>query len=182
MPADVFPAVGSAAVCYAIAFAFCCIGRCFAFALGFGFGRACDLLLAHAQLPWLRSLDVLYSAVCSKVALRVRVRRCLRSAFSRPSTPHHIHSSHTTPRDIHTPHTPHTTHTTITPHTTRHSFLRICHTPHPHHTTSNHHTQPSPSISLHYHSFLSTQVWDGVQFTVCLGCTLCLLIKFDLFD
>ena len=111
MPADVFPAVGSAAVCYAIAFAFCCIGRCFAFALGFGFGRSCDLLLAHAQLPWLRSLDVLYSAVCSKVALRVRVRRCLRSAFSRPSTPHHIHSSHTTPRNIHTPHTPQTTHT-----------------------------------------------------------------------
>jgi len=111
MPADVFPAVGSAAVCYAIAFAFCCIGRCFAFALGFGFGRSCDLLLAHAQLPWLRSLDVLYSAVCSKVALRVRVRRCLRSAFSRSSTPHHIHSSHTTPRNIHTPHTPQTTHT-----------------------------------------------------------------------
>ena len=49
--------------------------------------------------------------VCTKVALRVRVRRCLRVAFSRPSTPHHIHSSHTTPRNIHTPHTPHTTHT-----------------------------------------------------------------------
>ena len=59
---------------------------------------------------------------------------------------------------------------------------RSTHTPHPHHTTSTHHTQPSPPISLHYHSFLSTQVWDGVQFTVCLGCTLCLLIKFDLFD
>jgi hypothetical protein len=34
--------------------------------------------------------------VCAKVALRVRVCRCLRFAFGRPSTPHHIHSSHTT--------------------------------------------------------------------------------------
>ena len=112
MPVDVYLAVGSAAVCYAIASAFCCIGRGFAFALGFGFGRSCDLLLAHAQMPWLRSRGVLYSAhsVCEG-RLRVRVCRCLRFAFGRPSTPHHIHSSHTTPRNIHTPHTPHTTHT-----------------------------------------------------------------------
>ena len=125
MPVDVYLAVGSAAVCYAIASAFCRIGRGFAFALGFSLGRSCDLLLAHAQMPWLRSRGVLYSAhsVCEG-RLRVRVCRCLRFAFGRPSTPHHIHSSHTTPRNIHTPHTPHTTHTTITPHTTRHSLLR----------------------------------------------------------
>ena len=105
-------AVGSAAVCYAIASAFCRIGRGFAFALGFSLGRSCDSLLAHAQLPCLRSRGVLYSAhsVCEG-RLRVRVCRCLRFAFGRPSTPHHIHSSHTTPRNIHTPHTPHTTHT-----------------------------------------------------------------------
>ena len=58
----------------------------------------------------------------------------------------------------------------------------------PHHTTSIHHTPhhaisthlihhtpriPTIFTTTHYHSFLSTQVWDGVQFTVCLGCTVC---------
>ena len=58
----------------------------------------------------------------------------------------------------------------------------------PHHTTSIHHTPhhaisthlihhkpriPTIFTTTHYHSFLSTQVWDGVQFTVCLGCTAC---------
>ena len=76
----------------------------------------------------------------------------------------HLHATHTTRRAPHT----HCTYHTLTIHDITH--------------TSTHHTQPSPPISLHYRSCLSTQVWDGVQFTVCLGCTLCLLIKFDLFD
>ena len=125
MPVDVFLALGSAVVCYSVASAFRWSGRCLAFVIGFVFCCSCDLLLAHAQMPWLRSRGVLYSAhsVCEG-RLRVRVCRCLRIALGRPSTPHHIHSSHTTPRNIHAPHTLHTTHTTITPHTTRHSLLR----------------------------------------------------------
>mmetsp|Transcript_35842 Transcript_35842/g.81359 ORF Transcript_35842/g.81359 Transcript_35842/m.81359 type:complete len:107 (-) Transcript_35842:2-322(-) len=106
MPVDVFLAVGSAAVCYAIASAFCCIGRGFAFALGFGFGRSCDLLLAHAQMPWLRSRGVLYSAhsVCEGRSAGSRLQMlavCFRSSLHttpHPFITHHIH---------HAPHPPH---------------------------------------------------------------------------
>ena len=106
MPVDVFLAVGSAAVCYAIASAVCCIGRGFAFALGFGFGRSCDLLLAHAQMPWLRSRGVLYSALnvredCSAGSRLHMLAACFRSSLHTTPhlfTTHHIHYA---------PHPPH---------------------------------------------------------------------------
>ena len=102
VPVDVPLAFGSAVVCYAIASAFCCFGRCFTLALGFGFGCSCGLLLAQPPL---------YAVL-----------------FAVPvPPPTHQYTSHTlhllpampditppTPRFTHTPH-PH--HTTSTHHT-----------------------------------------------------------------
>ena len=108
MPVDVFLAVGSAAVCYAIASAFCRIGRGFAFALGFSLGRSCDLLLAHAQLPCLRSRGVLYSAHSVCEGRSAGSRSQMLAVCFQPSL-------HTTPHPFITHHTtqyPHTSYTT----------------------------------------------------------------------
>ena len=122
-----------------------------------------SVVLSVAVLPFSGSVPIAHVVRCSPSRIRLRCALCF-VLFRSLCTPHERHTlTLHTAQDAHSPHHAISTHLI-------------------HHTTSTHHTQPSPPISLHYHSFLSTQVWDGVQFTVCLGCTLCLLIKFDLFD
>jgi hypothetical protein len=76
------------------------------------------------------ALPVLVLVVCRIRSGRLSVAIRLLSLSAAPAgvlsnhTIHHTPHAHS-PRNIRTPHTPHTTHTTLTPHTTRHSFLRI---------------------------------------------------------
>ena len=73
-----------------------------------------------------------------------------------------------TPRTAHT-HLTHHTNCTLTTHSPHTSYTP--HT-HPHHTTSTHHTQSSPPFPP-LHSFLLTQVGDGIQSWLCLVDALC---------
>ena len=76
------------------------------------------------------ALPVLVLVVCRIRSGQLSVAIRLLSLSAAPAgvlsnhTIHHTPHAHS-PRNIRTPHTPHTTHTTLTPHTTRHSFLRI---------------------------------------------------------
>ena len=77
------------------------------------------------------------------------------SSLHAPRTAH-THLTHHTNCTL----TTHSPHTSYTPHT------------HPHHTTSTHHTQSSPPFPP-LHSFLLTQVGDGIQSWLCLVDALC---------
>ena len=109
VPVDVSLPFGSAVVCYSVASAFCWSGRCFAFVIGFVFGCSCDLLLAHAQMPWLRSRGVLYSAhsVCEGRSAGSRSQMlavCFQSSLHttpHPFITHHIHITHNHPHHSH---------------------------------------------------------------------------------
>ena len=106
VPVNVFRALGLAVVCYAVASALYCYGRCFACVPGFGFGCSCGLLLAQPPS---------YALCCV-------LPRSLYSLHTR-----HTHTSHTTqtthsPRTLHTPyihHTPHPPHQHLSPHSTQ---------------------------------------------------------------
>jgi hypothetical protein len=137
------------------------------------FGAAC---VDRSLCSYLRPLLVAHIAQLLSVALW----------FSYHTTSHSAHSTHLT-QTTHTtctstplaPYTPCTSHTPHSPHTLTTPCItpptpRALHTHHIHTTPHLLTTHSHPPHQSHYHSFLSTQVWDGVQFTVCLGCTLCL--------
>jgi hypothetical protein len=90
-----------------------------------------SVVLSVAVLPFSGSVLVAHAVRCSPSRIRLRCTLCF-VLFRSLCTPHERHTLtlHTaqdahSPRNARTPHTPHTTHTTLTPHTTRHSLLRI---------------------------------------------------------
>ena len=105
VPVDVSLAFGVAVVCYAVASALYCYGRCFACVPGFGFRCSCGLLLA--QPPSYALCCVLPRSVYSPHARHTHT----------PHTPHRLHTHHTLPHTSYTPYTASTPHHVHSSHT-----------------------------------------------------------------